>query len=68
MSASLVRVYGVVLSLPQGLDGCSQLEELYLDDNCIYKLDGLSRLHGLRRLSLSNNYLSQLDPSELEPV
>lgn len=50
----------------QGLDCCCNLEELYLDDNCIYKLEGLSRLSKLKRLSLSNNYLVQIDSSQLD--
>jgi len=52
----------------QGLSQCTQLEELYLDDNCLYKLEGLQTLSNLRRLSLSDNYLVQLDTNQLDKV
>ena len=58
----------LVSMFTQGLDHCTLLEELYLDDNCIYKLEGLQHLSNLKKLSLSDNYLVQLDPHQLEGV
>ena len=49
----------------QGLENCCNLLELSLENNCILKLDGISKLHKLQRLNVSNNYISFMDPSVL---
>ena len=49
----------------QGLDGCSNLEELSLEHNCITRIEGLSRLTKLKHLSLGHNYITALDSTTL---
>ena len=51
--------------LQQGLENCTKLEDLSLDDNCISRLDGLGKLTRLRRLSLAHNQLTSLDTGTL---
>ena len=51
--------------MQQGLENCTKLEDLSLDDNCISRLDGLGKLTRLRRLSLAHNQLTSLDTGTL---
>jgi len=41
------------------------MEELSLENNCISRLEGISNLVHLRRLSVGNNYLSAVDTAGL---
>lgn len=41
--------------LIKGIDGCSKLEELSIENNYLRSLEGLDGLKNLRKLSLSNN-------------
>ena len=49
----------------KGLEGCVNLEELSLDDNCISRIEGISRLARLRMLSLGHNYIFNIDKEHL---
>ena len=52
----------------QGLDRCSQLEELSLDNNCIRHIEGASHWPLLQRLSLADNLISSIDDSGLDSL
>ena len=45
---------------------CLKLEELSLEYNCIRRLDGISHLVKLRRLSVGHNFISSVEPSILD--
>ena len=51
--------------LLQGLDHCHRLEELSLENNCICKIEGVSKLTQLRRLSVGKNYITSLENTGL---
>lgn len=53
-------------SSTQGLECCSRLEEVSLENNCITKLDGLGKLSHLIRLSLAQNYVTSVDGAMLQ--
>ncbi|CDI82561.1 leucine rich repeat protein, putative, partial [Eimeria acervulina] len=44
----------------EGLDNCTSLRTLCLNENCIREVAGLSALRDLRVLNLSNNFISDL--------
>ena len=47
------------------MDHCYRLEELSLENNCIAKLEGVSKLTQLRRLSVGKNYITSLENTGL---
>jgi Leucine-rich repeat (LRR) protein len=63
---SPVRRRSVVAVNAQGLDGCSKLEELSLENNCIRRLEGASFWPQLRRLSLGHNFITTFEGSGLD--
>lgn len=53
------------ISRIENLEGCTQLEELYLGGNRITVIEGLTTLGSLRILDLQNNCLETVDCSQI---
>lgn len=51
----------IFFSCTKGFDHCMKLQELSLENNCISKLEGISKLTQLKRLCLGNNLISTLE-------
>lgn len=51
----------IFFSCTKGFDHCVKLQELSLENNCISKLEGISKLTQLKRLCLGNNLISTLE-------
>ena len=51
-----------------GLDNCTNLEELHLENCCLTRLEGFHRLVKLRRLDLGHNLIAALDATVLEKL
>ncbi|XP_026192435.1 dynein assembly factor 1, axonemal [Cyclospora cayetanensis] len=64
------KVYGLrcavclAITKIEGLDGCTSLRTLCLNENCIREISGLCCLKDLRVLNLSNNFISDISGLE----
>lgn len=54
-------IKSIFFSCTKGFDHCVKLQELSLENNCISKLEGISKLTQLKRLCLGNNLISTLE-------
>ena len=58
----------VTIVIRQGLQQCSKLEELSLDNNSIQKIECIIRWPLLHRLSLADNFISDVGDSGLDAL